>query len=215
MAGQTRVVVTGRYVDSSTYVLYLEDGSLFQTIREGEPFTIDNQMRPWVPVKVPNKNGYGTILMCQKYRDNGDLLTQFPLIHNRKGLWALTSGAARRGVFHKYTPPKNPIEEELVLLGVNPKILEKVLRINTSIEGVGFFRNSNGYKVYTDSQEEVIRASDVCEIYDAHYLGGTYLVYTHVYTTASQVRREHVLKVLITKDCEESKLLDLLRSFER
>lgn len=39
----TRALVTGKYINKSTYVLYNEDGSEFMQLREGECFKIGNQ----------------------------------------------------------------------------------------------------------------------------------------------------------------------------
>lgn len=109
---KTRELVTGKYSNARTYILYQEDGSVFQTITEGESFRIENQMREWIPVRVPNKFGKGTILMCQKFGDNNNVIEEFSLVNNKKGLWALTSGAARTGVFHKYYPPMEKIKNK-------------------------------------------------------------------------------------------------------
>jgi len=64
-----RIKVKGAYINARTYELRKEDGEVYMVIREGEPFRIANQLRSWVPVRVPKKSGRGTILMCQKYND--------------------------------------------------------------------------------------------------------------------------------------------------
>lgn len=82
----SRVLVTGRYLNKSTYVLYNEDGTVFKTIKEGKGFKIGNQLRMWYPIRVPKNNGKGTILMCQKFGDKGNVIDEFPLIQNKRGV---------------------------------------------------------------------------------------------------------------------------------
>lgn len=229
---KTRELVVGSYINPSTYVLTREDGSVFQTIREGEPFTIGNQMRSWLPVRVPHKSGRGTILVLQKYRDNGAVLKQVPLLHNRWMLWALTSGAARRGVAHSYTRPKDVLEAELCRLGTSPNALERVKEIDIEIECGGMLCHHTdhpfGYIVRTDAKEEwltepryVTRHMNTYHVgcmestYKARLYGGTYLVYVHVTTTADGRRNEHVVRVLITSKADENKVLEVLKSLEK
>lgn len=69
-----RILVTGKYVDKSTYVLTKENGTIYMEIHEGEVFKIDNQLREWIPVRVPKKKGKGTILMCRKFGDSGRVI---------------------------------------------------------------------------------------------------------------------------------------------
>ena len=121
-----RTLVTGRYTSATEFVLTKEDGTVYATLKEGVPFRIDNQMRTWTPVRIPRKNGKGTILVCRKYGERGDILEEFPLLHNKKVLWATTSGAARNGVCHPYREPKNVLEEQLSKMGVSKKVVHIV-----------------------------------------------------------------------------------------
>lgn len=230
---KTREVVCGSYIDPSTYVLTREDGSVFQTIREGEPFTIGNQLRSWTPVRVPHKSGRGTIMVLQKYRDNGEVLKQVPLLHNRWMLWAITSGAARRGVAHSYTRPQNELEAELSKLGTSPRSLERVEKIDIEIEAGGslchHINNPHGYLIYTDCEEEMLTEPQYVpddffnqyhrgcmeSTYQARFHGGTYLVYVHITSTAAGWRRSHVDRVLITPQADEGKVLEVLKSLEK
>lgn len=45
------------------------------------------------------------------------------------GLWAISSGSAKRGLFHKYTPPTDPIEVALVKVGLGRSVLRLVSEI--------------------------------------------------------------------------------------
>ena len=224
MRKQTRVVVTGKYINSSTYVLTLEDGTVFQTIREGEPFRIGNQIRQWNPERVSKINGYGTILVCRKYRDDGLLVSEFPLIHRKKGLWAITSGAARRGVFHTYTQPQNDIEVELCNLGFNPNSLERVTSIDTKLKRSFSIEEKlvqqEGYIVYTDGKEqqltkhEKISSKSVKKPSKVRIYNATYIVQTFLSTDMDGVKNEHVVRVIVTPQGED-KLLEVLKSIDK
>lgn len=122
-----RVLVIGKYSnnDNREYILRYEDGNIFQVIREYEEFYIDNQMRGWMPVPTTTRSGK-TILVCKKFNDWGEVIEEFPLPHNKKGLWALSSGSARNGVFHNYREPTTELEKVLSEMGYSPKIVEKI-----------------------------------------------------------------------------------------
>lgn len=228
----TRKLVTGRYINRSTYVLFSEDGTEFKTIREGEAFKIGNQIRPWYPVRVAKKNGKGTILMCQKFGSNGNVIEEFPLIHGKHGLWALTSGAARKGVFHNYHAPSSELESQLDKIGVSRKIIEKVDNIDIELEVGGQLchhcTNKWGYGCITDGKEEDItepnRAPDDhpnqyhrgCEIstYIERIYNATYIIYYSIHTTMNGSMRENVEKVILTKEADESEVVKELKRFE-
>ena len=130
----SRILVTGKYLNSSTYVLYKQDGTVLMELKEGEGFRIANQLRWWYPVKVQKRNGHGTILVCRKFGDRGNIIEEFPLIHNKIGLWALTSAAARRGVFHRYQQPKSELQKQLAEMNVSSQIVQKVDKIDLQLE---------------------------------------------------------------------------------
>ena len=68
--------------------------------------------------------------MCQKYGDSGNVIEEFLLPHGKKGLWALSSGAARNGVFHTYHEPKTKLEKILSATGENKNVIEKTDKID-------------------------------------------------------------------------------------
>jgi len=224
---KTRILVTGKYTDKSTYVLYREDGSIFQTIKEGEPFTIGNQMRKWYPVRVPKKSGKGTILLCQKYRDNGDILEEFPLINNKKGLWALSSGAARNGVFHNYREPKTELGRTLSSMGISFSIIEKL----DTIEGIKFELGGElcshcispwGYDCITDGNWEDITEPVYAgpDVYNLDHIGcriSTYYSILHNATYAIYYNIDknttYIEKIYITPDVNENLVIEMLKKY--
>lgn len=226
----TRALVTGRYLNKSTYVLYNQDGSVFQTIKEGEGFCIDNQMKQWIPVLVARKNGRGTILMCRKFRNNGEILEEFPLIHNKVGLWALTSGAARNGVFHNYKKPQTGLEVQLSSMGVPARVLSQVNSIDVTLELGGQLchhcTHNWGFVCKTDckvealtepnyaSEDEFNQYHHGCMIstYQAHIYGGTFLIYWNVDTYMNGCRHQEVQKVLVTPHADENNVIEALKS---
>ncbi len=224
----TRVLVTGKYVNKSTYVLYNEDGTEFQVIREGEGFKIDNQLRWWYPIRVAKKNGKGTILMCQKFGDSGNVIDEFPLIHNKRGLWALTSGAARNGVFHNYREPQSELEKKLASMGVSRKVIEKVDKIDVELEVGGQLCHhctSNwGYGSISDGKYEDLTEPEYapddhfnqyhrgCMIstYQTRVYDATYVIYYSIGTYMNGCRHRNVQKVIITPNADEKKVVEEL-----
>jgi|GEM_PF-6156149 len=201
---KTRELVTGRYINPKIYVLYYEDGREFQVIREKEPFNIANQLREWIPIRVPNKNGKGTIMVCQKFGNQGNVIEEFPLNHNKKGLWALTSGSARKGVFHRYVEHENELEKTLAQKGVSPRVISRVKTIELELEE-GYFNSGFGYSIETDGEK--IRAPWQKKPYehgDRQYVvvsGATYLIYWEI-GNSSRVKR-----IILTPDANEKEVV--------
>lgn len=225
----SRVLVTGRYVNSTTYVLYKEDGSEFQVINEGESFRIDNQLRSWFPVKVPKKKGKGTILVCRKYGDHGDVIEEFPLINNKKGLWALSSGSARNGVFHPYYEPKTELEKQLAKMGLSRRIIEKTDTIDVELEVGGQLCHhcvkNWGYGCLSDGKREDLTEPEYADdLYNQYHRGcmistyqtrvydATYAIYYSINTYMNGCRYKTVQRVLITNKADEKEVIKALES---
>lgn len=228
----TRILVTGKYINRSTYVLYKEDGSEYKTIHEGVSFKIGNQLRPWYPVRVTKKSGKGSILMCQKFGNSGNVIEEFPLIHNKRGLWALTSGAARNGVFHNYREPQSELERELDTIGVSRKIIERVDSIDVELTVGGQLchhcANRWGYDCITDGREEQLTkpqyAPDdhfnqyhrgcMVSTYQERVYNATYAIHVRISTTMNGSLRRNVERVILAKGADEEKVVKELKSFE-
>lgn len=226
----TRVLVTGRYINKSTYVLYNEDGTEFQVIREGEAFKIGNQIRMWYPIRVAKKNGKGTILMCQKFGDSGNVIDEFPLIHNKRGLWALTSGAVRNGVFHNYHEPKSELERQLASMGVSRKVIQKADIIDVELELGGQLcshcTKKWGYGCITDGEEEKLTDPEYasedhfnqyhrgCMIstYQARIYEANYVIYYSIGTYMNGTTHSNVQRVIITPNADESRVVEELKN---
>jgi len=155
MVPKTRELVYGKYITSSIYYLFKEDGSIYRQIVEGVPFTIGKDTNPWIPVKEKYKKNKAkkrknknrkerTILVCYKYDERGKIIDRFTLIHKQKGLWALTAESAKNGVFHKYRAPQNEIESQLRLMNLGLKILEVKPTIDCEIKLGGNCKNTFG-----------------------------------------------------------------------
>ena len=227
----SRILVTGKYSNPETYVLRTEDGNVFQTIQEGKPFQIDNQLRDWVPVKVPKRNGKGTLLVCRKFDKYGGLLEEFPLIHGKKGLWALTSGSARNGVFHNYTEPSNILEKILSSFGISSKLLECMETIDIQLPvGGALCEHTNlrhGYRMITDgciedcSQPERVpmdhplREHRGCmsSTYTQRVTNASYLVYYEIRKPMYWVQSKTITRIIVTPKVDPKALEKAIREF--
>lgn len=225
----SRILVTGKYESETKYILSKENGDVFQIIKENEPFVIGNQNRVFVPVRVNKKKGKGTILMCRKYNDNGKVIEEFPLINNKKGLWATTSGSARNGVFHKFHEPQNKLEKFLSEIGVSGKIVEKTKLINNDFKVggqlCGHCTKNWGYEIITDGKREDLTTppyapNDHSNIYHRGCIVGaytqkvydaTYVIYYEVNTRMNGTRYKTLRKILITEKANEDNVINALR----
>lgn len=201
----SRILVEGIYANPSTYTLRKEDGEKYMTITEGEPFVIDNQMRAWHPVRVPRKSGHGTILVCRKYRDNGTVMEEFPLFHNKKMMWATSSGSARNGVWHTYREPQTDLEKALAEAGVGRSVIEKVEKIDEEFILGGELDygviHKWGYRLWSDGAEKCLEDIDRYT-YPCHLTGGTWAVYAEVHTYMNGHTHNEITRVLVTPEGE-------------
>lgn len=221
----SRQFVIGRYVDPDTYVLYKEDDTIFKVIRVGEPFKIGRQVKAWNPEKVQNKNGNGTLIVCRKYSDDGKVIEEFILTDGKRGLWALTAGAARNGVFHRYRKPTNTLEQTLFDSGMpNRLVFYTDHTINETLELGGWYcpkfsANGDGSKSHvaisdgnvkhlTDAEYPRIctnQCRPFCEHpapYDAKITGGTYMIYYTVCRKKSGKEAHYIEKIVVTPDAD-------------
>jgi len=228
----SRILVTGRYIDSSTYVLYKEDGSEYMTIKEGQAFWIDNQFRPFHPIKMEKYSGRGTILMCQKFGNKGHVIEEFPLVHNKRGLWALTSGAARNGVFHTYYEPKTLLEKQLASMGVSRKLIENVEKIDVELVVGGQLCshtiNKSGYGCITDGKREITSLPEYernhfnqyhngCAISTHHVriYDATYAIHYRIGTRLNGTEYVSLQKIYITPQADENEVVNRILDLKR
>ena len=222
----SRILVKGSYINPSTYILVRENGSVFQKITEGEPFVIDNQMRSFVPVRVRKKNGHGTILMCRKFGDYGNVIEEFPLRHNKVGLWATSSGSARNGVFHTYHEPQTALERQLASMSLSRHIIEVVPKIDEELEIGGQLCSHCvkkwGFGVSTDGQ--IIHLTEpqlstqpgyhfgcMESTYLVNIVEATYLIYYSVHTAMNGIHYRSVDRIIVNPDVDEDILVEYLK----
>lgn len=111
----SRILVTGNYTDRGAYELRTPDGKPYLHIAPCDVFGIGNSIGGYFarPVKYAGQNRLALV------RIGGSLMSAPPnqiaratrgekgyiLQPNFTGLWATSSGSARRGIFHRYSPP--------------------------------------------------------------------------------------------------------------
>lgn len=181
-------------------MLYNEDGSVYMTIEEGTPFRIGNQMRKWFPVRR------GGVIVCEKYRDNGRVLESFTLPDNKKGLWAVSSGSARNGVFHNYKEPKTELEAKVVSMGHSPNIIKRVPEIDIELVVGGDVCHAvyDGECQDLTEPDYVFNGRDYClnSTYIVRVWGGTYLIYYQKRTTSRYLKN-----IYITPEVNEAEVI--------
>lgn len=118
----TRILVVVAYRSNREVDLVKEDGSVYQTIKVGEPFRVGNQMRDFIPQYCQQDRK----IHCRKFDSAGRVMEDIYLPRGRKVLWALTSGSARRGLFHMYREPQDTLDAALQRLGVGRSVISSV-----------------------------------------------------------------------------------------
>lgn len=154
----TRILVTVSYLSSALVHLTREDGSVFQVIKAGEPFRVGNQMREFVPQYCQKDRK----IHCRKYDNAGYVMEDVYLPRGRKVLWALTSGSARRGLFHMYREPVDSLDAALQKLGFGRSIVTVVdtikdILVNDGGPDCGHQLQPWGCCFDTDSDDVVLR----------------------------------------------------------
>lgn len=154
----TRILVTINYLSNTVANLVREDGSVFQTIEVGKPFCIGNQMRDFVPQFCPQDRK----IHCRKFDNAGYVMEDVYLPRNKKVLWALTSGSARRGLFHIYREPTDSLDAALQRIGCGRSVISMVDTIKDVLvekggPDCGHQIQPYGYCFCTDAKDVVLR----------------------------------------------------------
>lgn len=203
----SRILVTGNYDVAGNFVLSLGEDSRYGDGKKGDVF---KTIAPETVIGVGNSIGgyfarritYAGQKMLALVRVSGGEKRRSVeelrrITADRKGfvlkpmigLWATSSGSALRGIFHRYTPPADPIEAALEKAGQGRKCLHRV----PAIEGVEVREggricghqtgNGSGSTAQYDGEvtETVIEPSCVESHYNQYHVGcgetaGTYRV---------------------------------------
>lgn len=96
---KTRQVVTIRYIGKTCVCLINKDGSIYKVITAGVPIRIGNQCSKFMPEWCDDDN----LMHLRKYDRRGFILEDVYLPRDKQVLFAITSGAARRGLIHNYS----------------------------------------------------------------------------------------------------------------
>ena len=142
---------------------------------------------------------------------------------------ALTSGAARNGVFHNYNEPKTELEKQLSEMGVSRKVIERLETIDVELEVGGQLchhcTTNWGYGVISDGKSEDLTEPEYapedhfnqyhrgCMIstYQTRIYDATYVIYYSIGTYMNGSRHRNVQRVIVTPDADESVVVKELK----
>lgn len=198
----SRIKVSGDYDPAGNYVLsYTEGeqiGEIYKSISPNDVFGIGNSIGGyWAkPITYAGQPMLALIRLggsekhlsqeeIRKRKKDEKGLVLKPMI----GLWAVSSGSARNGIFHRWNPPTDEIETALDKCGYGRKCLHRV----NSIEGVEVNEggqlchhqtgNGSGYVAQYDGKVvETTTEPTYVELHmNQHHIGcgesaGTYLI---------------------------------------
>lgn len=143
-------------------------------------------------------------------------------------MWAITSGAARNGVFHRYSTPKTELERILESMGISRKVIERVDKIDIVLEVGGHICNhcidNWGYGSISDGTYENLTEPEYapndyfnkchrgCMIstYQTHVFDATYVIYYSVGTYINGCIHRYIQRVIITPQANEKEVIKRL-----
>lgn len=212
----TRILVTISYLSNILVNLVREDGSVFQTIKVGEPFCVGNQMRDFIPQFCSQDRK----IHCRKFGNSGNVIEDVYLPRGRKVLWALTSGAARRGLFHIYREPTDSLDAALQRLGFGRSVVTVVdeikdVLVNDGGPDCGHQLRPWGRCFNTDG-DAVLRHEGACA--DEHHSnqfhrgckeepdlykvsGGTFVIEWEYDGVLAGNSHDHIKQIVMTRSC--------------
>ena len=201
---KTRILVTGKYLNPTTYILQRPDQTIYKTIREGETFQIGRLV--FYPVRMTKTQGKGTTLVCRRLDKKNRVISEFYLENNKTGLWALTEAAAKKGVFHWYNKPKTHIEKSLSSMFTGIHIVHHVKKIHMQLT-IGGTNPNRIYSFVSDNGQ--VAGNTQRDPYSVTITGGTYLIYYH-YDINHRYPAVPVL-IFITDSADESQVAKILK----
>ena len=204
----SRILVTGAYEDGKYVLRYAEDpeeGTVFLAISHGDVFSVGNSIGGWYARQVQYAGETRIALHHISGKEkglNGKALERVTrgqkgfVLRPMTGLWATSSGSAKRGLFHRVdgdaTP--NPVVDALRRARMPSDLLREVESIDMGVmEGGTLCRHSTGqdtwYGYETDGTPTTVHeagwVTDHGNQYhngckagtdDVHVGGGTYVV---------------------------------------
>ena len=190
----SRVLVTGKY-EKGNYILYREDNTIFKRIKPYKRIRIEGKTTDWIPIYV--RNGKYRTLICRKVDKERNIVEEFPLIHNKRGLWALTKKAAENGIFHAYREPKTELEKLLDSMQISLKNLQYCNKIDTVLKVTN--PNSKLYDKYCKYHVETdCKIENIGNTFGEHHIfqnihvyGGSFVIYyrTGMYSDKTEYKR--------------------------
>ena len=191
---KSRILVTGKY-EKGDYILYKENGSMHQKIKPYKKIRIEGKISDWIP--IPVRNGKYRMLVCRKFDENKNIIEEFPLIHNKRGLWALTEKAAKNGIFHAYREPKTELEKLLDSMEISLKHLHYSNKIDTVLKVTNpaskLYDKYCKYHVETDCKIENIGNpfGEHHVFQNIHVYDGSFVIYyrTGIYSDKTEYKR--------------------------
>lgn len=187
------------------------EGQPIYSLREGDTFRVDNQMRPWKCIR----RGKYLALAHDTFCPEGRVL--YP---NTVGLLALSSGSARRGVLHPYREPKNVLEEMLEKNGQPKSVIKYVDNIDITTEYGGTLcshrtRAAYWYDAISDcSKEHLEEIPQVARHSNQYHIGcpdgagkvryfeGTYLILYKERKSEWGLIEANILEILLTQKAD-------------
>lgn len=183
------------------------DNGFLLELTNGESYKLSNQLRSW-EVSV-YKNQKGGVLKLTKRNDYGKILEECRAYEGQIYLFAVTSGAARNGVFHRYIAPQNVLEQELDNLGLGRGKSKMIYVDSINVELTAGVLGEIKEKIYTDGECRLLRWEFANETSINQVTGGTYCIHFQI------AKRVIIPKIWVTPQADLSVVAEKIKTWCR
>ncbi|TAL20456.1 hypothetical protein EPN90_01005 [Patescibacteria group bacterium] len=232
----SRILVTGNYDENGGYTLTHAEGEqkgeVYMTIAPNSAFGVGNSMGGYFARQITYVGQKMIALIrvsgSEKHLDperlNRRLRDQkgFVLRPGMLGLWATSSGSARRGVFHRYEEASDPIVATLREMHMPSNLLTEVERIEVEVFDGGNLCNhstsdeDHSYYFKTDAASELLERGSYVEshVNECHVgcqrspdrvriVGGTWLIWADA-KRKCRCNYSSIVQVIVTKEADHN-----------
>lgn len=224
ITGANQVVLKGLSAESESVKKAIYVGSEVPTqdvyLDVKDTLQISNQMRVWHLDSISTNKFGKKVAYFNKYGNRGNRIESFFLVDGEKYLFALTSGAARNGVVHRYTEPKTLLEKFFDQQGWSRNKIKEVENIKCTMH--------SGGNLTPTAQSEWYNCSFACDSVPLQISDGYFVNYGHEWDTmimpavyeidygtyAVEVEKRRncdFCKVYKTKEADEEKIIEEIK----
>lgn len=241
---QTGPIFVLRYAEDQTQPSWVTSpapkrGEVYTMIAPGDVFSVDNSIGGYFAMAVQYAGrpalAVHRVSGSEKRRSPEELRRKFRgqegfILRPMLGLWATSSGSARRGLWHRYNPVADPIVMALREAQMPSNLLVEVAEINKEVSHGGNLckhsttAGNSSYFHETDGKEEVLDWGETVESHGNQYhigcssspgrvriTSGTFLIEAVERKAMNSSDYPSIVAVSVTKSANRALVADKIR----